>query len=1037
VANQKLGIILEVDTRTGEAAIKRVNAGLDSMGKAASAAGQAGRRGMDSMSESLTAGVLKANLLTRALELSLSAAKAWSVDAAKYASRTETLAIVTERLALSNGLSVAAVNRNVEAVRKLGITTQESHNTINQMIVAQLDVAKASQLARLAQDAAVVAGVNSSEALGTIIAGIVEQRVQMLRTMGISISFEHAFKRQAAAMGKTVDQLSEFDKKQIALNEVLKKAPELAGAYEAAMGTAGKQMFSLTRYVDEAKNAVGKELLPAMSQVITFMTGAAQHVQRHAELYAGLARVLAIAGAAFGAMKALAWIGLPPWLTLVAAAVTGLAAAYVLLRSKTDVQHEAIEKHIIDLKQERAELDHAGLSAKDYADQLERINRRLFLADIDEARNDADRARSDAGKSVSGFAAPSAPVQFPTGVGGIKYGTYESRYNHAGKDGLTSSERAKKLAAEEQAAAERERLAIENRRRTSQQMKQAESELQRAVESRQQAEANAVKAHAEGVLEEIKNTQNQAHVAALSLDLLSDTLKEYAAERRKVQTEEDRLIKERSTRVDEKTGRTRTVQLPAGELALLRAATQEKFAALDLAFNTEQEKRVAEMWKAAASRTQKFMKEFYFDPLSNQATVTEAVNESRDRGGDQALVFARQQIDQRREYELAQLGSINAVTIQSKLYVEQQKTAIEAQAARDRTDIEIQQIDRRADHDRAATIKALHEKGVYNDALIKQATDEVDKNADAERDAARNARDAELRTLQARSAAEQARTIQDHYRQIFDSLKQQAGGVFDAMLSKSKSVWQAMGDTLKTALLTAIKEVVTSRIAAMLLQLFTGARTTFAGGGIGNAGGTPVFGGGGGGAALGAAGVVLSGAGAGGGGGRGGLGALFGLGGGGGAPITTPPFIGGDRAGGIGARRRIWLVRGHRRGNGRFWRGRHIQRGRRHPGQPQGLSEQPREHRVHSGARRRGRHHRRAAWHRRREGRRYARRRRDPGHGRPSPRRRAGCRGNYGGRRAHRREVRRSRWRGDRRGHRLRGRYGAAVHQRPSRKNEG
>jgi hypothetical protein len=66
--------------------------------------------------------------------------------------------------------------------------------------------------------------------------------------------------------------------------------------------------------------------------------------------------------------------------------------------------------------------------------------------------------------------------------------------------------------------------------------------------------------------------------------------------------------------------------------------------------------------------------------------------------------------------------------------------------------------------------------------------------------------------------------IRDEQRRIFESLKQQAGGVFDALLQKSQSVWSAIGNSFKTAILTAIKEVITSRVAAMLMQLFTGTR---------------------------------------------------------------------------------------------------------------------------------------------------------------------------------------------------------------------
>ncbi|MCZ2079932.1 MAG: hypothetical protein LC130_33605 [Bryobacterales bacterium] len=99
--------------------------------------------------------------------------------------------------------------------------------------------------------------------------------------------------------------------------------------------------------------------------------------------------------------------------------------------------------------------------------------------------------------------------------------------------------------------------------------------------------------------------------------------------------------------------------------------------------------------------------------------------------------------------------------------------------------------------------------------------------------------------------------MRDHNQRIFESFKRQAEGVFDALLTKSQSIWSAIGNSLKTALLTAIKDVVTSRVAAMLMHLFTGTRVSLAGGGasgggtLGRLGGllgigaVPVFGGGG------------------------------------------------------------------------------------------------------------------------------------------------------------------------------------------------
>ena len=102
-----------------------------------------------------------------------------------------------------------------------------------------------------------------------------------------------------------------------------------------------------------------------------------------------------------------------------------------------------------------------------------------------------------------------------------------------------------------------------------------------------------------------------------------------------------------------------------------------------------------------------------------------------------------------------------------------------------------------------------------------------------EKDALQKATTSEIDVAQAKGAAETRKIVVDHYKSIFDSLKEQAGGVFDALVTKSQSVWAAIGNSFKTAILTAIKDVVTSRVAAMLMQLFTGQKVTFAGGGAG------------------------------------------------------------------------------------------------------------------------------------------------------------------------------------------------------------
>jgi len=226
--------------------------------------------------------------------------KTMTIDTAMYAARTQTLAVVTDQLARVNNLSVDAVRAQVQAVRSQGITTQESLQTINKMIFAQLDLAKSTNLARLAQDAAVIAGVNSSEALAGIIHGVTTRQPEVLRTYGILVTFEQDFAKAARQLGR---ELTAAEKTQVALNTVLNEGSKITGAYEASMLTAGKQLTSLKRYVDEARNAIGEGLVPALGTAVGWMTKLAKYAEENGEAFSKMAVGITAVGAGLMAAK--------------------------------------------------------------------------------------------------------------------------------------------------------------------------------------------------------------------------------------------------------------------------------------------------------------------------------------------------------------------------------------------------------------------------------------------------------------------------------------------------------------------------------------------------------------------------------------------------------------------------------------------------------------------------------------------------------------------------------------------------------------
>lgn len=73
---------------------------------------------------------------------------------------------------------------------------------------------------------------------------------------------------------------------------------------------------------------------------------------------------------------------------------------------------------------------------------------------------------------------------------------------------------------------------------------------------------------------------------------------------------------------------------------------------------------------------------------------------------------------------------------------------------------------------------------------------------------------------QQQAAAERAaREAEANYKHTFSTLKSEAGGVFDALLQKSTNVFAAIGNAFKVAILSAIKDIVTSRVARALMGM--------------------------------------------------------------------------------------------------------------------------------------------------------------------------------------------------------------------------
>ena len=202
----------------------------------------------------------------------------YAQEAAQLAARIETLDVVMKAVGNSSGYTEAQMKTATEAVRRMGITMQESRDTVTKMAQSQLDLTKSSQLARVAQDAAVIGNVNSSEALGRLIHGIRSAEVETLRTIGINVSWEQSYAKMAVSLGKSIDSLSEGEKAIARQNAVLDAGKNMAGAYAGAMDTAAKMLSSTSRFIEDSTANIGKAFLPAYTDAVRAYYGALKSV---------------------------------------------------------------------------------------------------------------------------------------------------------------------------------------------------------------------------------------------------------------------------------------------------------------------------------------------------------------------------------------------------------------------------------------------------------------------------------------------------------------------------------------------------------------------------------------------------------------------------------------------------------------------------------------------------------------------------------------------------------------------------------------
>ncbi len=795
--NNQIELVVTVEVDQANKSIKSVNANLSSIEAAASKSARAASQGIDGMTASMVKGATAGNLLAEAIKKAVEFAKSWTIEAAKQAAHEERAVEVAMTLARAHGDGTAAASKAIDAIRKIGYTSEDATTSVQKLIIADIGLDKAAGLARVAKDAAAVSteGVSAAQAFEKIMLAVETGQSRGLRTMSIFVDLEKAVRMEELKRNR---ELTDLEVKQVRYNAVMKAATEIQGSSAKAAGTVAGQMDQLKRDVADLKDEVGaafqgelktvvghfRDLVSWLGDNITLLEKFGSMAVAVAGLLVtyGLAtKILGIAGAVEKLTLALT---ANPWALLITGVV---AAAAITYKTYKDMQED---------------LERRGEAMEKAATRQQLLSGKISLADLRKRGMTDDQIR----ELISGRKALEGGAEtFEWGGPRIKI---------AGEPTMEDL-----------------KIAAEIRK------KQAENE--RYFRERALGAVGAGK------------TGYAKDVAAMNAE-----------------------IARRTTFVDER-GVQHQVALTKAAWTAIIDEMQKKLQAFKDHFALENRKALAEYLKdeeEAARRHLEYEAHRFQQRIANDAEIAaKNLDHLRD-----VYAFEEARAGYERDRRLRQVEGVDAQTLQQKIAVEQQKAQIEIDYLEKVHEVRQRLFD--LDTSRLLLEEELNLKRLgYRADEIKARIAELSQQREDIRQQNQEATDTAIQAARENASIRTAQLMRDHNRRIFESLKQQAGGVFDALLQKSQSVWSAIGNSLKTALLTAIKEVVTSRVAAMLMYLFTGQKVSFAGGGAGPGGSGGVLGGLGGLLGIGAVPVF---------GGGGGWGGIPGMG-----PGGTPPFF--------------------------------------------------------------------------------------------------------------------------------------------------
>lgn len=189
----------------------------------------------------------------------------------RAAQSTQTLAGL-QNLATASGESADALLASVRDITKGQLTIAEAAQQINLSLSAGFDSSQIEGLANVALKASRALGRDLTDAYTRVIRGSAKLETELLDELGIYTKIDPATRAYAAAIGKNVTELTEFERRQAFVNSVIAEGERKFSSINTTIPTAAEKIAAFGTKIQDLTTIMGQLLANTLAPVADFLT---------------------------------------------------------------------------------------------------------------------------------------------------------------------------------------------------------------------------------------------------------------------------------------------------------------------------------------------------------------------------------------------------------------------------------------------------------------------------------------------------------------------------------------------------------------------------------------------------------------------------------------------------------------------------------------------------------------------------------------------------------------------------------------------